>query len=358
MFLRCERVYEWADVISCPLLFFGGGFAIIGHSMKRVILLFGALVAGGALFGFLVSGIGWGAIWDALRMFSLPKAAAVLLLTAAFFLTGILRWQAILKGQGHTFSLSALWKAYLAGFSLTFFLPIIPFANEVFRGSQLKEQNDVPLVKGMASVVIDRILEVTSNLFIVMSGGIIFLFLGDSVTYSLKTAAIVGFIVFWLVVLIFLYLRIFQRKSLTRIFWNKNGKERIHEVEDEVFHYFRSKSRFFWQGMLFSILRSIVGLARVWVIILFFGKGLVLLPGITILGFYYLAILVPIPAAFGSHDALQAVGFEAFGLGAGAGAAFALVIRATEAIFAAVGIFFVLHRGFYVSKRFFFRYGK
>jgi uncharacterized protein (TIRG00374 family) len=328
------------------------------HSMKRVILLFGALVAGGALFWFLISGIGWEAIWSALRMFSLLKAAAVIVLTAVFFWVGILRWQAILKGQGHDLSVAALWKVYIGGFSFSFFFPIVPFANEIFRGPQIKKQHDVPIVQGMASVVIDRILEVTSNLFVVIAGGVIFLLLGTSVSYSLKVAGVAGFIILWLTLLTILYIRIFQRKGLLTVFWRGNGKDEMHEAEGEVFEFFAKRDQFFWQGILFSGLRVLVGLMRVWVMILFFGKGLALLPGVTVLGFYYLAILVPIPAAFGWHDALQAIGFETFGLGAGTGAAFALVIRAIEAIFATVGIFFVVHLGIHLSKKLFFRYGK
>ena len=72
------------------------------------------------------------------------------------------------------------------------------------------------------------------------------------------------------------------------------------------------------------------------------------------LGFYYLAISIPIPAAFGSHDALQAVSFEVFNLGAGTGAAFAIVIRTTEAFFAVFGIIFALHVGLHLANRFFF----
>ena len=323
--------------------------------MKRLILLFSTLLLGSVLFGLLISGIGWEEIWETLRTLSFFEISIITLLTAVFLGVGVFRWQAILRGQGHTFSFFALWRMYLAGFSLLFFFPFIPFASEVFRGSQLHKQSNVPLVKSLASVIIDRIFEVTSNLFVIIIGGVIFLSLGDSAPHSLKAVALIVFIVLWSLLLIFLYLRIFQRKSFTNIFWRGNGKEGLQEVEHEVFQFFHLKNRFFWMGAALSIARSFVGLARVWVIILAFGKGLALLPSITVLGFYYLAISIPIPAAFGSHDALQAVGFEAFSLGAGTGAAFAIVIRVAEAFFAVFGIVFALHVGLHVANRFFFR---
>jgi len=323
--------------------------------MKRLILLLSTFLLGSVLFGLLISGIGWEEVWETLRTLSFFEISIILLLTGAFLGVGVLRWQAILKGQGYALPPMELWRTYLAGFSLMFFLPVIPFASEVFRGSQLHKQRNIPVIKSMASVIIDRIFEATSNLIVIIIGGIIFLSLGESALHSFKVAAVIVFIVLWFLFLVFVYLRIFQRKSLASIFWRGNGKEGLHEVEHEVFQFFHVRDKSFWTGVAFSVLRSSVGLARVWAIILFFGKGLVFLPSITVLGFYYLAISIPIPAAFGSHDALQAVSFEAFNLGAGTGAAFAIVIRAAEALFAVVGLVFAIHLGFHLASNSFFR---
>lgn len=235
---------------------------------------------------------------------------------------------------------------YIGGFSLLFFIPVIPFANEVFRSSVLKTKHHMELKQSMASVVIDRILEITSNLCVVIAGGVVFLFAGSHLSFSAKMLGIMAFIALWVVLLLFLYIRLFQSKSILGLFLKGNGHTK--EVEEEVFLFFSIKNKFFWQGLWLSFVRAFVGLARTWALILFLGKGLALLPGVTVLGFYYLAILVPIPAALGSHDALQAAGFTAFGLGSGAGAAFALLIRATEALFAVAGLVLVLRFGFSV----------
>ena len=129
--------------------------------MKRLLLFFGALLAGGALFGFLISGVGWDEAWDSLRAFSLLHALVVFLLTLGSLFVGALRWYFILKKQRCNIPFPDVWKAYLAGFSLWFFVPMFPFVNELFRASSLKEQYEVDLPKGMASVIIDRIFEIT-----------------------------------------------------------------------------------------------------------------------------------------------------------------------------------------------------
>ncbi len=322
--------------------------------MKRLLIFLVTLAAGFFLFGALISGVGWQEVLEPLSSLSFFEGFVIFLLTGGFLLLGIFRWGFILKRLGCAVPFSGLWKTYLAGFSLLFFVPMFPFANELFRASLLKEQRHVDLPKGMASVIIDRILEVTSNLFFVMAGGFIFLLLGDHVSYSLRTLGVIGFIGIWLLFVCLLYLRIFQKKSIIQLFWR--GKGGMEETEQEVFRFFQLRNSAFWQGMGVSLGKSFLGVLRVWALILFFGKGFAALPGITIQGFYYLAVLVPIPAALGSHEALQAVAFEAFGLGAGTGAAFALLVRTMEALFAVAGLLLLFHFGLRFFKNIILRF--
>ena len=335
-----------------------GGFAktcynISFFMMKRLILLLGSLLAGLFIFGFLISGVGWQEVREPLQMFSFSKAFVIFLLTGAFLLAGALRWQFVLKGQGCSIPFSSVWRPYLAGFSLLFFIPIVPFASEFFRVSALRDLHKVEFGRGMASVLIDRILEVTSNLFVVIMGGVLFLFAEHGIPYSVKTLGIICFIGIWFLFLSLLYIRIFQKRSVIQLLWKGNGG--MQEIEKEVFAFFHLKNRFFWQGLFFSFLKSAIGLLRVWALIFFLGKGFAGLAGVTILGFYYLAVLVPIPAALGSHEAIQAVGFGVFGLGAGTGAAFALVVRAVEILFAFAGLALFFHFGLRFMKSMIFR---
>ena len=311
--------------------------------MKQLVLFLGALGAGVLLFGVLISGVGWNEIWEVLRDFSFSHALFVFLLTLAFLSASVLRWYFILKRQGCAISFGAAWKTYLAGFSLWFFVPMFPFANELLRASLLKERYHVELPKGMASVITDRILEVTSNLLMVLVGGIIFLLLGDRVSYSSKTIAVMLFVGIWVLLLLLLYMRLFQKRSIVRLFWKENGG--AQEAEQEVFRFFQVRKATFWEGIGLSLLKGIIGIVRAAVIIFFLGKGIALLPAVTAHAFYYLAVLVPIPAALGSHEVLQTLAFEALGLGAGTGVAFALVVRSIEILFAATGLILLFHFG-------------
>ncbi|HEX9722572.1 MAG TPA: lysylphosphatidylglycerol synthase transmembrane domain-containing protein [Candidatus Paceibacterota bacterium] len=320
--------------------------------MKRIFLGTAAFMGGVVLFGVLISYIGWHEVWASLQTLSFLSIAVLFTTTAVFLALGVFRWQYILKSQGYSLGFLQLWKSFLSGFSLLFFVPIIPFANEVFRGSVLRDKYNIPFSRGMASVVIEHILELTSTVVTVVAGGVIFLSMSN-VSYSVKTFAVILFVTVWFAAASVLYIRIFQKKTIVGFLGRKKGN--VQEVEQEVFAFFRLDNRYFWQGVSLSFLRNISALARVVAMLFFFGKGIALVPGITILGFYYLAILVPVPAALGSHDALQAAGFAVFGFGAGTGAAFALAIRAAEIAFAGAGLIYLVHHGVHMLGNFFVR---
>ena len=188
-----------------------------------------------------------------------------------------------------------------------------------------------------------------------LAGGAVFLLLADRVSYSFKTTAVILFVGIWILLLLLLYMRLFQKRSVVSFFWKENGG--VQEAEQEIFRFFQVDNAAFWEGAALSLLKSVIGIVRAAVIIFFFGKGVALLPAVTAQGFYYLAALVPIPAALGSHEVLQIFAFGAFGLGAGTGAAFALVVRAIEILFAGAGLILLSHFGLSLFIRLMFRKG-
>jgi len=313
--------------------------------MKKLLVFFFFLVLGFFVVTTLFSAIDLKEVWNTLRKFSLLEAFAVFLLTAVFIYVGAVKWHKILRRQGHNIPVFQLWKIYLASFAISFFAPMVVFGAEVFRGYTLRERHDVPFAKGMATVMIDRILETTSYLVIITAGILVFFLWGNP--FSLQTALIIfAALVVVGLLLAFFYLRMFKSESIVRIFIRRPTGNHIVDVEDEISRFFHWNDPAVWTALSLSFLKSGVGLVRVWVLMVFLAKTIVFLPAITVLGFYYLALLIPIPAALGSHDALQALAFQSFGLGgAPVGVAFAFVIRAVEAIFALVGTVLLVHFG-------------
>jgi hypothetical protein len=94
---------------------------------------------------------------------------------------------------------------------------------------------------------------------------------------------------------------------------------------------------------------------RCWLLILFLGKAIGILPALSILGFYYIALFIPIPAALGTHEVIQAFSFSALGIGAGMAPVFTMIQRGSEIILAIVGLIIFLRLGIGLLQTFLFR---
>ena len=60
--------------------------------------------------------------------------------------------------------------------------------------------------------------------------------------------------------------------------------------------------------------------------------------------------MIPIPAALGSHEAIQTFAFNSLGLGAATATAFTMIIRAAELIVALVGVIALFRLGILLIK--------
>jgi len=309
--------------------------------MRKFLLFLVSLLIGIGLFIWVIKFVGWQEIKNAFLVFTGWRGLIIFFLT--FFLALVInwKWKVILKSRGNEVSFFELFRFYLAGFSLTYFFPMIFFGGETFRAYLLKEKKSLPWSKGMASVVIDRIFDWTTNLIMVFFGTIFFLF---KIGLPPKKLAIIfgGTFLFWLLGISFFYFKVFKRESLARFFLKLFGYQSQNseplEFEKELFNFFQLKSLSFWKGLSLAFLEEVVNFLRTWILISFLGKNIALLPALSIVSFSYLATMIPIPTSLGTHDLIQAFAFSALGFGANFGTAFVLIIRGAEVILALIGI--------------------
>lgn len=321
--------------------------------MKKFLLFLFSLLIGIGLFSWIIRTVGWQEIKEAFLVFTGWQGMAILGLTILMALVGTWKWKEILKGGGTEISFRNLLKPYLSGFSIMYLFPLMMLGGEIFRGYILKEKNGVPWSKGMASVIIDRILEWTANLVVVFFGVLFFLF---TIGFPpIKLGIIFGgvFLLFTAAVTFF-YFKSFKRESMVRFFIRRDSNQPL-EVEKEIFNFFKPKEKSMWKGFGLSFLRAGIMFIRAWLLIFFLGKNIGALLALSILGFSYLAVMIPIPAAIGSHEAVQAFAFNSLGLGAGVGTAFTMLIRGAELIIALAGIFILFRLGIDLLKNTLFK---
>jgi len=309
---------------------------------------------GGILFFLMIRLIGWQDIKEAILSFSGLEGLITLFLGFLILVLGTLRWKEILKTQGYDLSFKSLAGPYFSCFSITYLLPMLLFGGDIFRGYILKEKNSVPLNRGIASAIIDRILDLTFFLLISFFG--LALFFSEAGLLP-KNLNLIIFGMFFIIAgfLVLFYFQSFKRKSLIKMFLkiNEDGRERI--IEKEVIDFFNPKNKVLYKMLGLSLFKNIVVVLYYWVIVFFLGRTVPLFWSLSLFALSWLGMSPPISADLGSHDTVSVFVFKALGLGAGTGAAFAMIVRGVNIVLAVCGIFFLMRLGLDLLKSFFLR---
>ncbi len=317
--------------------------------MKKLLLFLFSLFLGIGIFSWLIKTVGWQEIKNTLLVFTGWQGLAIFALTLLMTLAGTWKWKEILNGEGVRISFKSLFGPYLAGFAVMFLAPIFLWGGEMFRGYALKEKNSIPWSKGMASVIIDRILEWTVNLVVIFFGAIIFLL---TIGLPPKKLGIIfgGLFLIFLAGISFFYLKCIKKESVAKLFI-KNDNNQLVEIEKEIFRFFKVKNMAIWKSFSLSFLRAAIMYLRAWLLILFLGENIGALPILSILGFTYFAVMIPIPTALGSHEVIQTFAFNSLGLGLGTATAFTMIIRGAELIVASAGVIILFRLGVDLTKK-------
>lgn len=316
--------------------------------MKRFFLFLISFLIGVGLFIWIGRTIGWQEIKRSFLMFTGWQGLLIFLLTLIWMSVGTWKWKEILRCEDVNIPFSELFWSYLAGFSILYFFPIMLFGGETLRAYIIKRKSTTSISKGMASVLIDRILDWTTNLIVAFFGTTFFFF---KIGLPPQKLALIlfGSFLFWIIGISFFYIKTFKRESMAKFFLNlfnyKNRNDQPLEIEKEIFNFFKIKKSPFWKGLGLAFLEELVIFLRTWFLIGFLKRRVDFLSTLSIVGFSYLATMIPIPASLGIHEAFQAFAFGALGLGASFGTAYTLIIRGAEIIMALIGMGILFRSG-------------
>lgn len=325
--------------------------------MRKFWLFLISLLIGIGLFIWIGRTVGWQEIKKAFLVFTGWQGIVIFVLTLLIMIIRNWTWKEILKGKNVRISFFELFKIYLAAFSLRFLAPIFTLSDEILQTLAIKEKNSIPISKGASSVILERILELTINFLLIFFGILFFLFKIGLPPENL--AIILGSIfLFLLVGISFFYFKVFKRESLAKTFFrvfNHRIDSEPLEIEKEIFDFFKFKKISTWQIFGLSFLRAIITYLRSWFLIIFLGKYIGPLPALSILSFSFLAMMIPIPTALGSHEAVQTFVFNSLGLGLPLATAFTMIIRGVELLVALAGVIFLFRLGISLFKNTLFK---
>lgn len=127
------------------------------------------------------------------------------------------------------------------------------------------------------------------------------------------------------------------------------------DIEKEIFEFFKFKNKALWEAIGLAFLRVVITWIRCWALILFLGKSIGVFSSLSVLGFYYFALMIPIPAALGSHEVIQSFSFGGLGLGKNVAFAFTMIQRGAELVLVFMGVMISIKLGIVMLKNILFR---
>lgn len=322
------------------------------NKLSKSLLFSFSILIGILIFIYVGNIIGWTFILNSFKIFLNKEGLLIILLSFLNAFIGALRWSQILKGEGclGKISLVNLFKIYIAGFSILYFFPMIVFGSEFFKVSLLKGNEKIDWDKSLASVFIERIIEWTVNLLVILVGTFYFFYVvakpSENVLFIFTL-----FIFIVLVINILIYSYIFRKKSFIKRVLLKINKKKYEEnlaikTEKIVFDYFNVKNINLWKSYFLSIAKVLVMFLRIWVIIFFLGNIIDFMGGLSVLGFSFLSTLVPIPTALGVQELIQAFVFENLNINLGISSAFSMILRGGDVIVSVTGFVLFFKAGY------------
>jgi uncharacterized protein (TIRG00374 family) len=217
-----------------------------------------------------------------------------LLLMAAFgctivlFFIKTLRWQALLKHQGHKVNFMQTFNLVLIG---TFGSAVTPAkAGDILRAFYLSKKNpEIKVGTSVFSVVFDRILDLAGIFLIIAFSPFVLLKTNEVIKWQIPVGIVAGFIVFVIIVVLVFNKKItkpilnFILRYLSKMFKKKETKEKIDITTTEIIDdFYQSQKKYnIWNYLWFGFLSLLF-----WIILGFQGCVLLLAFGVANIDIY------------------------------------------------------------------------
>jgi len=326
--------------------------------MKKKVLALISVIIGLLLLIGALSSVNLGKIIGALSEFKFYKYFILLILFLITFSLTVMRWKVILSSLGHKISFLSLFIAKLVSYPISYFTPFARLGGEPFRAYALKREDNIKLSIGVASVLIDKIIEITCGSLLILYGLVYIL-----IKYTLSKNLIIALSIPFLLFVVFLYVfyfktirnegfftailkffKVYKIKELSKV---KGGIER---TEKNLSNFFIKKRKSLMLASLVSILDIIFYLILYKTILNFIGVDIGISRLFILFGLIMISQMIPIPASLGAYEGMGVLSFLIFGLSVENGLLFIVLLRIMEMTLAIVGLLFLPFYGIRLLK--------
>jgi uncharacterized protein (TIRG00374 family) len=242
-----------------------------------------------------------------------------------------------------------LYKARLAGDAIGYLTPSAQLGGEPIRAMMVNGSN---LEKSFATVIVDKTLEIMTQILFTIIGVIIAIML---IPLPVKHKYfLIAFVLGAAFVAIFSYMkqkqgfftwiiRILKKLKLSFRFIEKR-ETRIKEIDDYISHFYKNHKKTF---LLVFVLHSFIFL--LWTTEIYLTLLFIEAEGVTMISSYlivslggFIVMLPTMPASLGTYEITYVTIFVLLGLGADTGMTLILIRRIVLLIWAGIGLLFML----------------
>ncbi|HEX9595631.1 MAG TPA: lysylphosphatidylglycerol synthase transmembrane domain-containing protein [Anaerolineales bacterium] len=250
-----------------------------------------------------------------------------------------LRWSQILRAQGYLIQYMALVRYRLLAFAVSYFTPGQHFGGEPLQVLHLKNRHRVPGSTALASVTLDKVIELFAN-FAVLALGLAAL-LSTGMVAALPLAQTLPLsIALLLLPAVYLWAVVVGRRPFGAISGRFSGRfiEGMREAESQLGTLSRKQPWLLWQGLLIAALVWAAQIFEIWLTLRFLGLSVSAMELTLVVIAGRIALFAPTPGALGAMEVSYILAMQTLGYDAAYGLSLGLLIRARDISFGLVGL--------------------
>lgn len=312
---------------------------------RRRVLSLMPWLFGAALLFLVIRSVSFDEIAATLRHLQWPQLVILIGVNALVLITITGRWWVLLRGLGHRVPFLPLFAYRLAAFGLSYFTPGPHVGGEMLQVFLVEREQRVPRSDALAAVVLDKAIEFSINLTVLILGIAAVLqwriVPREAGQQALGLAAA-------LLVMPVLYLGTTARgfypgtralRPLARR-WPRlsSAADTVGASEAQVGRYFRRAPRAFALAVAVTLVGWVALIAEYWLMVHYLGVDLTLPQLVGALTAARISILLFLPAGLGALEASQATAFTLLGLDPAVGISASLLIRLRDTFLGLLGL--------------------
>lgn len=257
------------------------------------------------------------------------------------------RWWAVLRAMGRPVAPHRLSLYRLAAFAVSYLTPGPQFGGEPLQVFLLSRRQALPASTAIASVVLDKTLELIGNFTFLVVGVVVVLNL-DIVPAPARNPLLALSTLLLSIPIAYLFFSwrgarpvtwILGRVDVARRVWPgaASWAQVVADAEDTVSQFCRTRPMWLLAAIALTGASWLFVLTEAWVVMRFLGIGLGPSEAVSVVVAGRVALLLPFPGGLGALEASQVVAVTALGFGREDGLGLGLFIRARDLLIAGVG---------------------